>query len=296
MVKRALLTKKLASYSVLATAVLAIDNTVDAQIVYTKVNDTICPNNSYNLDLNGDGITDFNIVAYSGTARACITYGWNRSVRFSPEGSGGGLAVDRKTLEPIVFNSQQPIDHHYPLSSEIRGTLINRDDVYGQGFGGISQGGPFDTTDHNKFVGLWIKLNKSFYYGWARITILNHPGNHNFNGYCAVLTDYAFNTQPNTPILAGEENANENNNLTVFPNPVYNGSQLDISCYLNYEEPVSISLYNILGKQVNSITIQQSTLALNTFKMPINNLPAGIYMVKIYCNEFTATKEIVINK
>src|SRR6266513_401738 len=74
MKKKSTLSKKLASYSALASAVLMVSKTADAQIIYTDVipDDTTQVVGSYTMDLNNDGTTDFqfNLIhgaTFSGT-------------------------------------------------------------------------------------------------------------------------------------------------------------------------------------------------------------------------------------
>ena len=66
-------------------------------------------------------------------------------------------------------------------------------------------GGPFaNTTD--RFLGLKFKLNGQVYYGWAGFSFVQA---HVFDLYVtALLTAWAYETTPNTPIYAGQSSDN----------------------------------------------------------------------------------------
>ena len=77
---------------------------------------------------------------------------------------------------------------------------------------------------------------------------------------------------------------NEIAGLKVYPNPVSNGV-LHVESNLNTER--TISLYDVLGKEVMKTTTSNTTLN-------IANLNSGIYIVKISENGKTATKKLVV--
>ena len=77
---------------------------------------------------------------------------------------------------------------------------------------------------------------------------------------------------------------NEIAGLKVYPNPVSNGV-LHVESNLNLER--TISLFDVLGKQVISTTTSNTTIN-------IANLNSGIYIVKITEGGKTATKKLVV--
>lgn len=77
---------------------------------------------------------------------------------------------------------------------------------------------------------------------------------------------------------------NEIAGLKIYPNPVSNGV-LHIESNLNLER--TISLFDVLGKQVLSTTTSNNTI--NTA-----NLKSGIYILKITENGKTSTKKLVV--
>jgi hypothetical protein len=77
---------------------------------------------------------------------------------------------------------------------------------------------------------------------------------------------------------------NEIAGLKVYPNPVSNGV-LHVESNLNTER--TISLYDVLGKEVMKTTTSNTTIN-------ITNLNSGIYIVKITEGGKTATKKLVV--
>ena len=66
--KKATLSKKIKSYSALAGSIIAVSASADAQVVYTDVSPDSVINTSggfYNIDLNADGTTDFQVLTMS---------------------------------------------------------------------------------------------------------------------------------------------------------------------------------------------------------------------------------------
>ena len=197
--------KKLAGYVAMATAYLAAHPVdANAQIHYTDVNpDLVIENSFFNLDLNNDGVVDFKLVNSHGEQT-------NSSTSFFSHSAWRNAEINVLNINDNVLDySSCPV---YPLNF---GQFINNADQFGQGGaladnfsqsgwsgtgGGYSMSlvsGCFNTTE--KYIGLRLKLNNNFYYGWARVS-LNAPFN------TIVLKDYAVNLTPNAQIQAGVYN------------------------------------------------------------------------------------------
>lgn len=109
--------------------------------------------------------------------------------------------------------------------------------------------------------------------GYDNVTTANPP----------VLTpQFIIRTSADITVLSTENN--EIAGLKVYPNPVSNGV-LHIESNLNTER--TISLFDVLGKQVLNTTTSNNTIN-------IANLNSGIYFVKITEGAKTATRKLVI--
>jgi hypothetical protein len=87
-----------------------------------------------------------------------------------------------------------------------------------------------------------------------------------------------------TPTTTAKVNQNEIAGLSIYPNPVSNGT-LFINTDANDERNVAI--FDVLGKQVINVTTSSS--AIN-----VSNLNGGVYIVKVIENGKTATRKLVI--
>ncbi len=316
MVKKSLLFQKLASYSTLATIILAAEKNANAQILYKEVNDTICPGEIYQLDLNNDGVNDFAIQPYSRNQTFSSPSFFNyvrvinennnavadikantEHIHYQQNHVSSYIEYDKDTVADI-FNSGQEI------GASDNFTEINPDLIYraihsyiGRDTS-VSYFGLWDTTEHDKFLGLQLEVNSNTYYGWARLTVVSKGSYPMY--YCVELKDYAVNTQPGDSILAGEgaptgiQTITNNNSLTLFPDPVSRKSTLNLSFHLINNQPAAIVIYDITGRQVLSIDLQNPIAGINTLKINIADLAAGIYLLKFTSPQFESTKKFVI--
>lgn len=198
-------TKKLAAYVAMCSAFLAAQKECDAQIVYTNVEpDTLIGfgnlYESYSLDLNNDGITDFFFVNDSDVSSwSSNTY--NLNIFQSPG------------VNKIIASSS---------SNSIIEILLSGDTInFNQNFVLNNLRGPgwFANGPINGFIGLEFEKNNHTYYGWARLYSPNGAD------YLAVK-DYAYNSIADEPIIAGETSCD-----TTLPPPilVWNGTEIQSS-------------------------------------------------------------------
>lgn len=88
-------------------------------------------------------------------------------------------------------------------------------------------------------------------------------------------------------VLSVEDFSTVENGLQIFPNPSTNGN---ISFNSKQQEIQSISFYNVLGKRVDSKTVNSKTIDFN-----LNHLNSGIYIAKIkLLNNTELVKRIVL--
>ncbi|MFN0190351.1 MAG: T9SS type A sorting domain-containing protein [Bacteroidia bacterium] len=187
------LSKKL--YAFIVTAMM-FSASANAQIVYTDVNPDVTINTNggvYALDLNNDGITDFNIT-YS---TAIFVGQTNRYINITPLGTnkvGNGLSVHYPSALPL--NTLIDSSSFY-WSSNANQSLISRiwfQTPHGQW---VWQTRGNWNGASNKYVPLQLNLNSQKYYGWARLDAVT-------NAVSFTVKDYAYNTIPNQLIRAGE--------------------------------------------------------------------------------------------
>ncbi|GGG39423.1 T9SS type A sorting domain-containing protein [Bizionia arctica] len=80
------------------------------------------------------------------------------------------------------------------------------------------------------------------------------------------------------------DNTSNIENLSIFPNPV---SQDKVYITSNSNSPKIIEIYNVLGKNILTVTLTQNELN-------VSKLKAGVYILKITENGNSTTRKLVI--
>ncbi len=212
------LEKKLLAYAMVAGAagvgVVVSAQPAEGKIVYTAVNSEIGP--AFALDLNGDGVNDFNLIRWGGaTSSAGFDYlnvCHNAFNGFSHQCVSSSLAPNASNL---VRTTAAGGAAALPFGANIGP---------GQQWGGkgvaelmgeqiVRRVGSLSTTSQrwlgawanggkgvaNRYLGLKFKVGNQFHYGWARVTFKTKTS----TGYTATITGYAYETIPGNAILAG---------------------------------------------------------------------------------------------
>ena len=277
----------------------------NAQINYTDVNPDVALNCSftggcsgnYSLDLNSDGMNDF-ILAVKKSGFSCSCNG-------GPHGGTNQLgendsAVISSTLHSWIADTTGGYALNTLIDSSLVWTNANHTlaGSYGHcqacSFGGASLSwlplsGPWKNIN-GKYLALKTQVGSNFYYGWVKLGV--GVGNYSVS---ITIMEYAYNSIPNQPILAGQTIAtgiNENSfasSINFFPNPVNN--HLTIAFGSNNKK-VNATITDITGK------IIYATTASETQKVEVNteDFKAGIYVVQIHTSDFIVTKRLVVEK
>jgi hypothetical protein len=180
--------------------ILAMAQTAHARVVYTPADETIVPNQVIGVDLNHDGIGDFFFF---------LSYNLACTVSVNP-----------------VRPSNRIIGTKIYASVLRSGMSVGPGGKFQQGHGLMAGTGtvyPFNYVtkgpwkDKEGFLGLKFMINGQAHYGWASVKVT--VATSGFPRLAATLTGYAFETQPNTPILTGAKGASDasGNDAQVSP-------------------------------------------------------------------------------
>jgi HYDIN/CFA65/VesB family protein len=179
----------------LATMVAAFTlvSPAKAEIVYHSANIGI-NDGTYNLDLNGDGVTDFTIMSTwrSGSCGVNCKY-WEISLGETPASGNGAVVGPLKRGDEIGPN--QAFDGNAGFMSEYLKKYVCGPKSCGWLY---SSWGPW--LGQTGYLGLSFQVNGQTYYGWAK---LKCPGGK-YGGGQGTLLGYAYETIPGRAILAGE--------------------------------------------------------------------------------------------
>jgi hypothetical protein len=203
--------KKLLSYATLASAtgvgILALVQPLEAKVVYTATHQTIAPNSTLELDLNGDGINDFRFQnRFSGPGFS----GTGIRKTFSTQTGAALIAYPADNSNHIWGNSQFGVSV-LPAGVMVgsKGKFVGNHSVMG-GASEIDGGSPrYDGpwappggNEKNRYVGLKFVINGQVHFGWARLSVQIRPARN--GGAQAVLTGYAYETVANKPLETGK--------------------------------------------------------------------------------------------
>jgi hypothetical protein len=178
-----------------------------SQIIYTNVNPDsviLSASDSFDLDLNNDGITDFVLERFSklsscpGTTRGVV--GIRFRITIVPADTGNAIMTNGSLALSL--------DSSTAISPDSVWATTSQDLLYGIIGGGqcILGSGGYWINVSDKYLGLkFIKDNKT-YYGWARLSSSFSLGleRNLIAGGQLILKDYAYNNIPGQPIDAGQ--------------------------------------------------------------------------------------------
>jgi ligand-binding sensor domain-containing protein len=103
--------------------------------------------------------------------------------------------------------------------------------------------------------------------------------------------DLSLQTCATTGVI--ENNLSSNLSITVFPNPFTNTTTIEFN--LSETKNVSISIYDMIGKEVKHITTKNLQLGNNKIISDLSTLDSGIYFCKIKSNESFQTVKLIKN-
>lgn len=160
--------------------------------MYTPAHVVIAFQGSYSLDLNNDGSTDFTIL--NAAMANCSTVFSSLLARPVVGNAVQGMKFRDRNLASALnagagIGSNQNFVQRYPLMGAV---------IYSPGGGQYS--GRW-TQVVNRYLGLKFQINGETHFGWARMSVHLQMNKR----VEAMLTGYAYETQPNTPIIAGQE-------------------------------------------------------------------------------------------
>jgi len=128
----------------------------------------------------------------------------------------------------------------------------------------------------HKYAGIQLVVGEAVLYGWLNLEV-------SADGKTVTLLDWASNTQPNGPIIAGQKTSGLDLietgkiQMNLFPNPVHSELAISVNSPLKFEARVEI--LDVAGKMVS-----QSKLFPNgslQYLVNTDHLSRGIYFVKI---------------
>jgi hypothetical protein len=197
------LDKSLFAYAAAAIAagvgLLALAQPGEGKVIYTKAHKQIASNTTLHLDLNHDGVTDFNLKNFfSATGTPGTAFG---SLTVSPAAHGNaiwGHSAFRRGYASALYAGIRvgPKGRFLPGAGKMA-SADSRNYICTGGWANVA----------NRYLGLKFFIKGQAHFGWARLNVTCSGGMVN-----PVLTGYAYETVADRPILTGRERGSDESN------------------------------------------------------------------------------------
>jgi hypothetical protein len=190
--------RQLNMYALAASAagvsLLALTQPAEAKIIYTPAHRVIGPHDSYNIDLNHDGTTDFTIV---NSVSVCTDFCFFE-LRQRPAAGNSALGYIRGSgfLLDSALKSGASIGPRAPFKKGTAAMAVARANVYTSNKT-IAYGPWVNVKD--RFLGLKFQISGKTHFGWARLMVKVSK-----TKITATLTGYAYETISGKSIRAGQ--------------------------------------------------------------------------------------------
>ena len=295
------LESKFINYSLLSGAFLLLNQRSEAQVVYTDVNpDTIfdAAGEGAYFDIDINGTYDYAVVNNSFTFyHVYFSSTWSRqdilAGPFLSTNSIAGKSINYSTdyggflwYFPFALNSNSIISDKLEWHNSGIQILAIRDYFnsgentrpcfYCEWYGPDLP----DIIDH--YIGIkFIGNDEEMHFGWIRCDVKDE-------GRTLIVKDYAYEMQPNYPIVAGDtvSYVEINNYENTLDAVVYNFDKklyVQTSLYTN----TFLSIYDATGR-----IVFKSQLGSNSEIIDIAQFPDGIYIVTLRQNEKVYSRKI----
>ncbi len=285
-----------------ASTLLAIlASQAQAQIVYTDiVPDTVINLNgeTYHLDLNNDGTADFDIYHYQALScpAPCSSSGWVRPASIKIVDPLGANAWADTLLQPAELPPQRVIDDGLiwnnslgtvaSITTHCIATVCEPLMATGNWSDGISM-------DSLRYLGLRFSSGGATYYGWARLSMYS-PFEHVL-GY--ILKDYAYNSVPDEPILAGEGAdistgiaGITHSSVQISPNPFT--SVLSVSSGAHSTGAVICTVRSLTGQVLVTRSFPLSS-GHSPLSLDLASLASGIYVLDVLFDDQRVVRRLI---
>lgn len=275
---------KISDYSTLATAFLLLQNTGNAQVIYSDIEPDIeisLTGDQAFIDIDGNTTIDFNFLKTS-----VEYYFWNGASSVLRERKAIWCGVNNSMNGIMGISSQAseggPIGYypHAFLFDELINSALTFQNYYFQ----IMALGFYDSAENwhygagawregieNGYLGIRFINNGGFInYGWIRCTTTDHCNK-------LIIKDFAYESKPNQGILAGDTVSYvpivEINNLNAVIYSFDNTIQIQLPISSNNKHLIEV--FNAEGKLVYR---NETTQLLNSITL---NVGTGVYIVQV---------------
>jgi hypothetical protein len=283
---------KLASYSAMAGAFIAVNTSANGQVLYTDVNpdETYSENGEfYELDLNLDGDVDFALkvldfstagvfnsaggATWGGLIQAVVIYSYNGAV-----GGSATYALPYALNSGVAVDSDMNFNTNATYGTQVMALYLGIQDYYGSG-GTLawftSPVGEWEGKTE-KFLGLRLEDGGADYYGWARVSVDDNA--HEFT-----IHDFAVKQSSDNGIETGATvgviSVIQNNELTAYSY----GSTINVVVKDLQTTGATVKVFNLEGQ-----VVYQNELNMSGMQIDLENMATGVYTLQVVTAENAA--------
>lgn len=275
---------------------------VYSQAVYTDIDPDVVidePDEYFGIDLDDDGLNDFNFIDKSYTTT--VFYGDLANVKAILVGAfdtiANGIAGTYFTLsggagyiyyKPYALSLNQPVNNSLNFYNANYQTMVKEMDEFSFTSGPFHRGNWYpwtgeDVTDH--YLGFRFTDEAEIQrYGWIRCSVID-------SGHTLIIHDYAYESKPGVGILTGDtigDTSTVGLNQVSFQANVYS---FEKNIYISLPDISSaeISVYNLNGERLikKQMNTAQDIIDMSAFS-------SGIYLIIVVQKDKTFTKKIVL--
>jgi len=262
------ISKRLAQYAALTVAIAGVSN-ASGQIIYTDVDPDFGGDGlNYQLDLDNNGIMDYDIDHRPGasTANAIRVFNSEYNAILGLNAGGNYNYPFALFYSDAISNGASTWIYHSVLQTLNWSSCSYTNSQW------------CGVTD--RYLGLQFHIDGALHYGWARLDVPLDP-----SGW--LIKDYAYNTTPDEPILAGQTvilgtGDQSFNDFNYF---------VDVNNHLNLRANApfeSVQLFNVAGQQVVS-----QKLANTNEVVDLASLTTGVYFATVAIDGNTKSFKII---
>ena len=289
----------LLQYSTAAVSLLGVTS-ASSQVVYTDIDPDVVldePDEIFGIDLDDDGLNDFNFFNESFTTT--VFYGDLANVKALFVGAfdtmlngiagstgflsgGGGYTYYR----PYIIQDGEIIGGAFNFYNNNYQTLAMEIDEFSSPFPPTHNGNWYYFYGGEvieKFLGISFTDEDNIKrYGWIRCSVID-------SGRTLIIHDYAYELQPDYPIIAGDTVSYVD--IKGQPSLVATVYSFNKAVYINLQiqTPTQLTIVDLNGQ-----TILAKTLYHQVEIVEMNYFPKGIYLVTLKEGEKLLTAKVAI--
>lgn len=192
---------RLSMYALAASAagvgMLALAQPMEGKIIYTKANKSIGPRTTLHLDLNHDGIKDFDLKDTLTTTTASGKFAALSALPDQKQNAVWGHTIPTRGYASALPANVEigPKGQFLPAAGFMAAYSVSG----ARRAGNFSCTGPWANVT-KRYLGLKFTIEGKSHFGWARLNVSCDGPAVN-----ATLTGYAYESVANRPILTGKE-------------------------------------------------------------------------------------------